>query len=147
MSLEENMAIIHRLMEAFNMHNTALLDELVAPDFVEHTLKLQGRESIKQIETMFYTGFPDFHGTIEDIVAEGDKVWIRVTYRGTHTGKYLGLAPTGKKITFTAVQIYRIVAGKVVERVSVSDSLNFLKQLDVIEPTEKGKKLFPEDVR
>jgi predicted ester cyclase len=96
---------------------------------------------------MFHTGFPDFHGTIEDIVAEGDKVWIRVTYRGTHTGKYLGLAPTGKKITFTAVQIYRIVAGKVVERVSVSDSLNFLKQLDVIEPTEKGKKLFPEDAK
>ncbi len=146
MSLEENKAVIRRLVKAFNKHNVALLDELVAPDFVEHTLKLRGRESIKQIETMFYTGFPDFHGTIEDIVAEGDKVWIRVTYTGTHTGKYLGLTPSGKKITITAVQIYRIVAGKVVERVSVSDSLNFLKQLGVIEYTEKAKKLFPEDV-
>lgn len=97
MSLEENKAIILRLMEAFNMRNTALLDELVAPNFVEHILKLQGRESIKQVETMFHTGFPDFHGTGEGIIAEGDKVWIRVNYTGTHKGDYLGTAPTGKK--------------------------------------------------
>ena len=65
----------------------------------------------------------------------------------THTGEYRGLAPTGKKITLTDVDICRIVDGKVVEAESVNDFLDFFKQLGVIEYTETGKKLFPEDAR
>jgi len=96
---------------------------------------------------MFFKAFPDFHETIEDIIAEGDKVWVLLTYTGTHTGEWLGLAPTGKKITCRAIDIYRIVNGKIVwgRRVPTPD-LAFFKQLGVIEYTEKGKKLFPKDV-
>ena len=93
---------------------------------------------------MLIKSFPDFQSTIEDMIAEGDKVWVRLKETGTNTGEYRGLAPTGKKITITAIHNFRIVNGKVVEDFSVSDDLAFYKQLGVIEPTEKAKKLFPE---
>ncbi|MBY8999193.1 MAG: ester cyclase, partial [Candidatus Thorarchaeota archaeon] len=79
--------------------------------------------------------------------AEGDKVWARYTYTGTFTGEWLGLAPTGKKITTTAFDIYRIVNGKIVEGRFITDTLDMNKQTGAIEYTEKGKKLFPEDVK
>ena len=110
MSLEENKAVIHRLVEAFNKHNVALLDEFIAPDFVDHTLQLQGLESYKKFENMFIEAFPDYHETIEDIIAEGDNVWIHFKVTGTHTGEWnlfgVPLAPTGKKITYTGVGIW-----------------------------------------
>ena len=149
MSLEENKAVVRRLFEVLNKHNSALLDEFYTHDYINHTLQLRGLESLKQLETMLWKGFPDWHETIEDIIVEGDKVWVRYKVTGTHTGEssYSGitLAPTGKKIAFRAVSIYRIVNGKLVEGWTVSDDLNLLKQLGVIEYTEKGKKLFPED--
>ena len=146
MSLEKNKAIVRRLFEAFNKHNPALLDELMAPDYVDNPRQFRGLESYKQHLTMFYKSFPDTHETIEDIIAEEDKVWVHVTAKGTHTGEYHGLAPTGKKITFTVVDIWRIVDSKVVEGWHVEDHLDLLKQLGVIEYTEKAKKLFPENV-
>jgi len=146
MSLEKNKALIRSLYEAANKQNIALLVEFTAPDYVDHDLQLRGPEGVKRFETMFFKSFPDLHVTIEDITAEGDKVWVRVKYEGTHKGEYRGIAPTGKKFTMTAVSIYRIVEGKVTERKSVFDALDFYKQLGVIEYTEKAKKLFPEDV-
>lgn len=146
MLLEENKAIIRSLYEADNKKDLNILDELISPDFFDPTFQLRGLESYKQFETMFFKGFPDWHETIEDIVAEGDKVWVRFTGRGTHRGEWRGLAPTGKKITFTGVQIWRIVDGKVVEKDSIIDLLDALKQLGVIEYTEKAKKLLPENV-
>ena len=111
----------------------------LAPDFVSivSDTPTRGREIYKQGCTQFVKAFPDFHGTIEDIIAEGDKVWIR--YKDTTTA-------TGKKVTMTAVSIYRIVDSKVVEMRSFID-MAFFKQLGVIEYTEKGKQLFPEDVK
>ena len=146
MSLEENKAIVRRFIEAYNKRNLDSLDEFMAPDYFDHTHQV-GPEGVKQLMNMGFKAFPDWHETIEDIIAEGDKVWVRVTYTGTHTGEWRGLAPTGKKITAMAVDIYRIVNGKLVEYRNVTDSLYFLKQLGAIEYTEKGKKLFPEDVK
>jgi len=145
MSLEENKAIIRSLIEVFNKHNVALMDDFIAPDVVINNT-LRGLDSFKKFETNFIKGFPDYHETIEDIVAERDKVWVHFKVTGMHTGEYLGLAPTGKKVTYTGVGIWRIVDGKVVERKSVRDMLDFLGQLGVIEYTEKAKKLFPKDV-
>jgi len=143
MSLEKNKALIQSLYEAANKQNIALLVKFTAPDYVDHDLQLRGPEDVKQFETTFFKSFPDLHVTIEDITAEGDKVWVRVKYEGTHKGEYRGIAPTGKKFTMTTVSIYRIVEGKVAERKSVFDALDFYKQLGVIEYTEKAKKLFP----
>jgi len=145
MSLQENKAIVRKAIEALNKQDLSLLDDLVAPNYFDHTVK-QGLKWYKQSLAMLFKGFPDYHGTIEDVIAEGDKVWARVTYTGTHTGEYLGFAPSGKKISYKSVTIKRIVDGKIVEGWTVNDMLDFLKQLGIIEPTEKGKKLFPEDV-
>ena len=149
MSLEENKAIVRGVIEAENERNYALFDEFLAPDFVNNQLtqEFRGREIYKQGSESFIKGFPDFHGTIEDITAEGDKVWIRYKGTGTHKGEWLGLAPTGRKITMNSLAIYRIVDTKVVEMTVVKDLLDFFKQIGVIEYTEKGKKLFPEDVK
>ena len=154
MSLEENKALIRSLIEAFNKHNVALLDEFMAPDFVDAPntpFELRGLERYKEFEAMFIKGFPDYSEIIEEIIAEGDKIWILQKVTGTHTGEwnFLGvtLVPTGKKITWTGVNIWRIVDGKVVERKSVRDMLDFLRQLGIVEYTEKAKKLFPEVVK
>ena len=143
MSLEENKAIIRSLYEADNKKDLSILDELISPDFFDPTFQLQGPESYKRFETMFFKGFPDCHETIEDIVAEGDKVWVRFTGKGTHRGEWRGLAPTGKKVTFTGVQIWRIVNGKVVEKNSIIDILDAFKQLGIIKFTEKAEEVLP----
>ena len=151
MSLEENKAIIRRFYEALNKRDLSLLDDLVASVYIDHTYQSQDPEGgylnemylegLKQSLTKFYKGFPDWIMTIDDIIAEGDKVWVRFKATGTHTGKHHGLAPTGKKITETGVDIMRIVDGKIVEGWRVHDHLDYFKQLGVIE--YKG---FPEDV-
>jgi predicted ester cyclase len=146
MSLEENKAIIRSLYKADNEKDLSILDELISPDFFDPTFQLRGPASYKQFETMFFKGFPDWHETIEDIVAEGGKVWVRFTGRGTHRGEWRGLAPTGKKITITGVQIWRVVNGKVVEKASFIDVVDAYKKLGVIEYTEKAQKFLPDDV-
>jgi predicted ester cyclase len=150
--LEENKALVRRLIEAENKHNIALLDEFIAPDFVDEPntpFELRGLESYRQFENGVFKAFPDFQEAIEDIIAEGDKVWVYLRFTGTHKGEWnvfgVTLPPTGKKITWVGVNILRIVKEKVVERKSVHDMLDFLKQLGVIEYTEKAKKLFPKD--
>ena len=145
MSLEENKAIVRRWIESYNKHNLDSFDEFIAPDYIDH-IHHGGPEGVKQVFNMAFKAFPDWHETIEDIIAEGDKVWVRLTYTGTHTGEFRGLAPTGKKITTTGLMIYRIVNGKLVEGWDLSDYLALLKQIGAIEYTEEAKKLFPEDV-
>ena len=147
MSLEENKAIVRRFIEAYNKQNLDSLDEFVAQDYVDHTNQIRGLENLKQLMNAGIKGVPDWHETIEDIIAEGDKVWIRLAYTGTHTGEMFGITPTGNKISAMAVDIYRIVNGKLAEYWNVTDKLDLLKPQGVIEYTEKGKKLFPEDVK
>jgi C-1 hydroxylase len=140
-SLEENKAIVRKVIEdVINQQNLDLLDDLSAPDYVDHTHQLS-LEGVKHFMNMIFEAFPDWHETIEDIVAEGDKVWVRAEATGTHKGEYRGLAPTGNKITGTGVNIYRIVNGKFVEGWAVEDWMDFLRQLGVIE--YKG---FPDEV-
>jgi len=136
MSLEKNKAVVRRYIEAYNKQNLGVLDGLFAPNYVDHILQIQGLESLKQNWSSLYKGFPDTHSTIEDIIAEGDKVCLRYTNTGTHTGKYQGLAPTGKKFKTISVEIYRISNGKIVEGWTVLDwftHLEFSKQQGVVE--------------
>jgi predicted ester cyclase len=143
MSLEENKALVRSLYEADNKKDLSILDEVISPDFFDPTFQLRGPESYKQFETAFFKGFPDWVETIDDIVAEGNTVWVSFTGTGTHKGEYRGLAPTGKKVTFRGVQIWHIVDGKVVSKDSIIDLLEALKQLGIIEYTEKAKAFLP----
>ena len=121
MSLEKNKAVVRRLFEVFDEQNLGLLDELVAHDYIDHPRQFQGLENYKKHLSMFYKSFPDSHETIEDIIAEGDKVCIRIKGTATHKGEYRGLAPTGKKITWEANTILRITDGKIAEMWAFSD--------------------------
>ena len=145
MSLEENKAIVRRFMEAYNNRNMDIFEELVAPDYYDHVFEQQGRENLKNLFTMAFEGFPDWYENIEDIIAEGDKVWLRVKATGTHTGAWnlFGaiLPPTGEKVILNMVFIWRLENGQLVEGWEVDSDLGFLKQLGVIEFTEKGKPL------
>ena len=134
MSLEENKDVVRRLLEAENERNLALLDELMAPDYVDNAFQFTSLEEYKQMQTITMKAFPDFHETIKDIVAEGDKVWVQFKGEGTHLGEYRGIAPTRKKITIEGVLIYHIVNGKIKEKESGTYNwLDFYRQLGVIE--------------
>ena len=145
MLAEENKTIIRRFIDAYNKRNLEVFDELVDPDYIDHQHGQQGREPFKQLFTMAFSGFPDWHEAIEDIIAEGDKVWVRVKATGTHTGEWMGLAPTAKKVTTEMVDIFRIENGKLVEYRDVNNNLDFLKKLGLIEYTEQGKQFFPQE--
>jgi predicted ester cyclase len=145
-SLEKNKAIVRRFTEELNKGNISIMDELFSPDFVHPALRLRGLESYKQLEIATRKAFPDLHDTIQDIIAEGDKVSVCARVTGTHTGEWsillphynkkVKIAPTGKKINFAYVGIYRIVGGKIVARETVYDLLDLYKQLGVIEYKE-----------
>ena len=144
MSLEENKAIIRKVIGAVNNKNLASLDELIATDFVYHTStqRIQGLEIMKQGVREELRSFPDLHVTIKDIMAEGEKVWVRLRETATHKAPFRGLAPTGEKLTYTVMTIWRIVQGKIEEGWGVYDQMDFLRKLGVIE--YKG---FPDEAK
>jgi len=144
MSLDKNKAIVCKFIKAYNERKLNLIDDFVSPDYIDHEKNI-GREGLKQLIAMGINAFPDWFETVEDIIAEGDKVWVLLSYTGTHKGEFIGLNPTGKKITSKAVDIYRIVDGKLAEYWNVTDNLNIFKQVGAVEITEKGKQLFPEE--
>jgi steroid delta-isomerase-like uncharacterized protein len=146
MSLEKNKAIVRGFIEAYNERKLDLINDFVSPDYIDHDKNI-GREGLKQLIAMGITAFPDWLETVEDIIAEGDKVWVRLSYTGTHKGTFIGLPPTGKKISSKAVDVYRIVNGKLAEYWNVTDNINIFKQIGAIEITEKGKALIPEDAQ
>ena len=135
MSTEDN-KVLHRrfLEEVMNQRNLALVDELCVPDMVLHNASttIQGREPYKQYLSMILAGGSDLHVTIEDQIAEGDKVVTRYTTRGTHQEPFMGIPPTGKHITVTGIAITRFANGKAVEEWANADWLGLLQQLGVI---------------
>jgi len=144
MSTEQNKALLRRLMEeVFNRGNTGLIDELFAPDFVEHEQLPPGipagSEGVKQMSTMFRSAFPDFKATIDDMIAEGDKVVARSTWSGTHKGEFMGIAPTGKRVSFGVIDIVRIAGGKFVEHWGQMDNLGLMQQLGIIPAPGEGE--------
>jgi predicted ester cyclase len=118
MSPEENKALIRRVFnEALNTGNLSVIDELFAPTFVDNATPEQvaGPIGVKDYFQAVRSGFPDMHVSIEDLIAEGDKVVVRTIWRGTHSGAYEGIAPTGKPVARTMIQIFRIANGKICE--------------------------------
>jgi steroid delta-isomerase-like uncharacterized protein len=133
MSNKENKALIRHSYDLMNQRDLAGYFKLLSPDYIEHlTTGNQSREQIIQGVPVFYAAFPDAHATIDDMVAEGDKVAARVTWRGTHQGNFIGIPPTGKKFEMTNTAIFRIDDGKWAETWATVDNLGLLQQLGVI---------------
>ena len=136
MSVEENTAIYRRWFEeVVTGRNVALADELLARDYVLHFPGFPApvdREGHKQLLMMFHQGFPDWQETIDDVVAEGDKVVIRVTGRGTQQGEFQGIPPTG-------VGIGRIEDGRIAESWAEYDALGMMQQLGVVPSPEQSE--------
>jgi len=141
MSTEENKAVARRAYDAFNQGlrtgNLAALDEVIAANMVDHNPapgQGPGLEGAKQVFTQFFAAFPDLQFTVEDMIAEGDKVASRITARGTHKGDFQGIPATGKQVMQTGIDILRIAGGKIVERWGEFDNLGLLQQLGVVPP-------------
>ena len=136
MTVEENKALARRFIDAvFNRHEVDAIDQMMAPDAIDHSLGpgvLPSVAGIKQSLQLYLAAFPDLRATIEDIIAEGDKVVTRVTYTGTHQGPLLGMPPTGKTVTVAGIDISRIKKGRFVEHWGQIDMLGLMQQLGAI---------------
>jgi steroid delta-isomerase-like uncharacterized protein len=134
---ENNKEIIRRVVnEVWAEHNLAIVDELVAPDYVGHDptqpKPIRGRDGFKQFVGMYQAAFDDSLVTIDDQIAEGDQVVTRWTGRGTHTGELMGIAPTGKEVTVSGITVSRLADGKIAEEWELMDALGMLVQLGAV---------------
>ena len=138
MSTEQNQAVLQRVIEeGFNKGNYEALDPLFAPDYREHQFGLQPTlAGFKQDIQWLRTAFPDLHLTIEDLVADGDKVWIRMTARGTNLGPLVG-PPTGKPMTIAVMDVCRFENGMIVEHWGIPDRFAQMVQLGFLPQPSK----------
>ena len=133
---EENKALVRRFFGEYPKVDQSLVDELIAEDFVDHNPPgpniAPGREGVKQVMAGRRSAFPDSRVTVDDQVAEGDKVVNRQTITGTHLGDFMGIPPTGKSFSIGAIAIFRIEDGKIVERWGETDMTGMMQQLGVM---------------
>ncbi len=131
---EENKAKIRRILEeTMNKGNLDVVDEEIAPGYLYHSgTESHGRDALKMLITTYRAAFPDMVVTIEDQIAEGDKVVTRFTARATHQGDLMGIAPTGKAIEAETIVIARLEGSKVVEEWEIMDRLGMMQQLGVV---------------
>lgn len=136
MSAEQNKTIARRFfLDAFSKGRLELLDDLLASDYVDHDAPPgtpPGQEGIRYLMSAFRNAFPDVQFTVEDQVAEGDKVVTRYTFRGTHQGDLFGIPPTGRRVAFPGISIYRIENGKMREAWVNYDMMGMMQQLGVV---------------
>lgn len=135
MSTEQNKALVLRFFEeAFNQGNLAVIDELIASHIVYHAPDgdIRGHDGVHQLVTWMRTTFHDFQVRSEEVIAEGDRVVIRFTDSGIHRGEGMGIPPTGKPVTWTGIDIFRLTEGKIVEGWGILDSLRLRQQLGAL---------------
>ena len=136
--LADTKVLVRRLFEeVWNQGNLAAIDELFAPSYIRYdpaAPEAKGLAGFKQLVVLLRTAFPDLHFTLEEIIAEGDKVMSRALLRGTHRGEYLGIAPTGKPVAVMGMVVLRIAQGKFQEGWLMMDNLGLLQQLGVVPP-------------
>ncbi len=137
MSTDQNKDLVRRFVEEiFNKSNLAALDQFVTADIADHKPPFPGLppgiEGARQVFAAFHAAFPDARVTIEDMVAEGDRVVWRWTFSGTNQGSLMGMPPTGKPVTFTGIDIFRMADGKIAERWANEDDLGMMQQLGIV---------------
>jgi steroid delta-isomerase-like uncharacterized protein len=140
MSAEENKAIVRRFWGVWEEGNIHLVDELLGPDYINHSPGIPdqptGPKGVKAVVTMFRSGMPDLRVVIEDLIAEGDKVAVRYTLEGTHEGELFGVPPTGRRLSIKSITVERVSDGKIREHWRVTDSLDMMQQLGAIPAPE-----------
>jgi steroid delta-isomerase-like uncharacterized protein len=133
MSVEENKQLIRRFYDDIvNAGRLEAVDELVAEGFVEHENfpGLEGgREGLRQFVVMLHTAFPDIRIDVHDILADGDRIAVRSSMRGTHRGDFMGIAPTGKVVDVPMMDVIRIENGMAAEHWGVTDTAAMMQQL------------------
>ena len=132
-SLEQNKAIIRcYYRDLWNKWDLEVADEIIDPNISFRgslNVATSGLEGFKKYVRLVRSAFPDFYNSIDDLIAEGDKVVARLSYRGIHRGELFGIAPTGKQVTYTGIAIFRIKGGKIVNGWVSGDTLGLLQQL------------------
>lgn len=134
MSIEQNKALVSRLVEEIlNQKNLSVIDETFSSDFVENEELPPGippgREAPRALFSMLHNAFPDFKATIEHLIAEGDNVVLHMTWTGTQEGEFMGMPPTGKRMSINVIDIVRVADGKYVEHWGVMDQAALMQQL------------------
>jgi steroid delta-isomerase-like uncharacterized protein len=136
MSTEENKATNRRFYEeVINQKHLAVVDEIAGDNYASHSFPPglpPGREGLKAFVSAFHAAFPDGHLNIDQMIAEGDTVATRVTFRGTHTGDFMGIPATGKQVAVPALDMARYDNGKLVEQWGGPDQMSLMQQLGVI---------------
>jgi predicted ester cyclase len=147
MSAQENKASVRRLYEeAISQKKPEVFDEIMSPDIIDHAAfpdQAPGLEGFKGAFALVLSAFPDYQSTVEDQIAEGDKVVTRFSSQGTHQGEFMGIAPTGNRVRLTGIDIDRVVEGKIVEHWSEADLLGMMTQLGVIPEPGQSEEAAP----
>lgn len=133
--------VARRLLdEAFNRGNLDVIGELIHPDLVYRTPEgdIRALDGARQLVIAMRADFPDFRVTVEDVLAEGDKVVVRFTDSGTYQGDEFGVTATGKQVSWTGIDIFRIADGKIIEGWGVGDMLGLMRQLGVYPPADEA---------
>jgi steroid delta-isomerase-like uncharacterized protein len=138
-SVEENKAVVLRQEEElFTKGNLDAAEEIYAPGYVGHDPSnpedVRGSAAAEQAAADYRRAFPDLRVTVEDLIAEGDKVVARLTFRGTHLGELDGSAPTGKRVDCTGIVVSHMEGGKIAEDWANFDDLGLMRQLGAIPP-------------
>ncbi len=136
MASEANKLVMQRFVEFINTASETLAEELVSPDAIFYVPgspePMRGPAGYLSIIGMMRSGFPDIQWSLEEMVAEGDRVAARFTMRGTHQGAFYGIPPSGKKIVVQAMNFYRLSGNKFVEEHGQPDMLGLLQQIGAI---------------
>jgi predicted ester cyclase len=131
MGIAENKDVVGRIYEdAINNHNLNLLDNYILSDYVNQEPRRPGRGQAAVLDVV--RGVPDVRVSVDSLGAEGDRVWVRTTMRGTHQGPFMGMPPTGRTFAVTTVNEVRLENGKVVEEWGVTDTLAMWQQLGLV---------------
>jgi steroid delta-isomerase-like uncharacterized protein len=146
-STEENKTVFRRYVEEVGNEGKPDVADEIFDNYLAHqadgSVLERGPEDVKRFMGEFRKAFPDFHCTVEDQIAEGDKVVTRWRMRGTHEGEFRGIAPTGSELDITGMGIFRFSGGKVVESWDNFDQLGMMRQLGVVQAPEKSQETSP----
>jgi steroid delta-isomerase-like uncharacterized protein len=142
MTTEQNKAIVRRFLEAFEANDLSGFNKVLSSDLVGHTQHIGNsvsREAMLQGIAGFHAAFSEVHLTVEDLIAEGDRVATRGTTQAVHTGNFMGASATGKQVTFSTMSVERIQDGKIVERWVDTDFMALMQQLGLVPPPQPAR--------